>query len=340
VQILACNLQVFVSIIENISRLGHDDGLQPLERHAGHGKPHMIGAKRLRHARLATPDIERLLDHYQNIVGLTLVAREPERAFLATEAGQLALILEGGKPVLASMAFDVAENTELTDLKRNLLDEGVAADLATDTTPGVSAALSFADLEGRRIELLSGCHFFDNRNAAAGVSPTKLGHVACYTADPDATARYYGRVLGFRVSDWIEDRFVFLRCGFEHHTVNFARGDKIQMHHLAFELRDASHMHRACDILGGRKIPILWGPVRHGPGHNVAIYHRDPDGHVVEMFYDLDRLTDETLGFFDPRPWHRDRPQRPKVWVGLPRDVWGSAPSPDIPEFNRLRPPA
>jgi hypothetical protein len=65
--------------------------------------------------------------------------------------------------------------------------------------------------------------------------------------------------------------------------------------------------------------------VRHGPGHNVAIYHRDPDGHLVEMFYDLDCMVDEELGYYDPRPWHRHRPQRPKVWVGLPRDVWGPA---------------
>jgi hypothetical protein len=80
---------------------------------------------------------------------------------------------------------------------------------------------------------------------------------------------------------------------------------------------------------------ILWGPVRHGPGHNVAVYHRNPDGQIVELFFDLDRMTDEELGYFEPQPWHRDRPQRPKVWVGLPRDIWGSPPSPDLTEFRR-----
>ena len=28
---------------------------------------------------------------------------------------------------------------------------------------------------------------------------------------------------------------------------------------------------------------------------------------------------DETLGYFEPRPWHEDRPQRPKVW---PAETW------------------
>ena len=103
---------------------------------------------------------------------------------------------------------------------------------------------------------------------------------------------------------------------------------------MAFELRDASHMQQACDLLGRRKIPLLWGPVRHGPGHNIATYHRNPDGYLIELFYDMDRMADEELGYFEPRPWHRDRPQRPKTWIGLPRDIWGVGPSPEAAEFS------
>ena len=48
---------------------------------------------------------------------------------------------------------------------------------------------------------------------------------------------------------------------------------------------------------------------------------------------DLERQIDyftqvEDLGYFDPRPWHRDRPQKPKVWSG-PSDVWGPRPTPE-----------
>jgi catechol-2,3-dioxygenase len=298
----------------------------------------IISAKRLRHATLGTPDPERLVSYYEEVIGLTPVAREAGRTFLATESGELALIIEKApEPRLISLSLEIAESVDLTDVRRKLRDQGLDADVASDPGPGSSAALRFVDTEGRLVELLRGTSFFDNRIGSRGISPTKLGHVACSTADPKAIAVLYGELLGFRVSDWIEDRFVFMRCGFDHHSLNFASGDRVRLHHLAFELRDAAHQHRACDILGARKIPILWGPVRHGPGHNVAIYHRDPDGHVVELFYDLDRMVDEELGFFDPRPWHRDRPQRPKVWTGLPRDVWGLAPSPELPEFYRMR---
>jgi hypothetical protein len=35
-------------------------------------------------------------------------------------------------------------------------------------------------------------------------------------------------------------------------------------------------------------------------------------------------MYDEELGFFEPRPWHQDRPQRPKVWGDdTPSNWWG-----------------
>ena len=97
------------------------------------------------------------------------------------------------------------------------------------------------------------------------------------TPEPQALAKFYGEVLGFRVSDWIGDWFVFMRCGPDHHTVNFVRGKCTQMHHIAFELKDWAQIQTACDFLGSKHIPIIWGPGRHGPGHNIYTYHRNPD---------------------------------------------------------------
>ena len=37
-------------------------------------------------------------------------------------------------------------------------------------------------------------------------------------------ADFYGKVLGFRISDWIGDFFVFMRCNADHHSVNFISG--------------------------------------------------------------------------------------------------------------------
>ena len=61
-----------------------------------------------------------------------------------------------------------------------------------------------------------------------------------------------------------------MRCGPDHHTVNFLKSERSRMHHFAFELRDAAHLVTSCDVLGRENLGIVWGPVRHGPGHNIA----------------------------------------------------------------------
>ncbi len=60
----------------------------------------------------------------------------------------------------------------------------------------------------------------------------------------------------------------------------------------------------------------MWGPIRHVVGHNIAAYHRNADDIRVELFCELDMMLDETLGYFEPRPWHEDRPQCPKGMAG------------------------
>jgi hypothetical protein len=62
----------------------------------------------------------------------------------------------------------------------------------------------------------------------------------------------------------------------------------------------------------GNDIHLVWGPRRHIIGHNIAIYHRNADKVRVAFFTEMNQIKDEALGYFDPRPWHQDRPQRRK----------------------------
>lgn len=299
----------------------------------------MIAAKRLRHVTFATANIEQQVEYYQGIIGLGIVERQAHRVLFASEAGELTLVLQqAAASGCAGMAFEIGPGAELGDVGRQLEAAGIKSEIRSDQLPGIARTLVFTDIDGRRIELFSQWQFTVPDEQARGIVVNKLGHMALYAPDPHQTAKFYEDVLGFRDSDRIEENFVFMRCGFDHHALNFARGNDVRLHHMAFELRDASHMQQACDLLGRRKINLLWGPVRHGPGHNIATYHRNPDGYLVELFYDMDRMVDEELGYYEPRPWHRDRPQRPKTWIGLPRDVWGVGPSPEATEFSpRMR---
>lgn len=275
----------------------------------------MIKIRRLGHATFETPQLEKAIAYYTEVNGLILAAKEAGRAFLATRTGVLSVQLEEGQHARCTrLSFEVAPDTDFAVVARQLSDLGIKSEESHGQSPGIPKLLSFLDPKGTAIELFSEWSYVSTQRDGPGIGPLKIGHLAFFVPDPNAIAEFYQRVLGFRISDWIEDFFVFLRCNPDHHSLNFVRGDRVRMHHIAFELKDVAHMSNACDLLAQSNIPLVWGPLRFGPGHNVATFHRDQDGQLVEFFTELDQMKDEALGYFDPRPWHRDKPQRPKTW--------------------------
>jgi catechol 2,3-dioxygenase-like lactoylglutathione lyase family enzyme len=285
----------------------------------------MLQIKRAGHSTLTTPDIEKMIDYFTRIVGLSLAAREKNRAILATKSGLEAIVLERGGAVDAPrLSFQVAPGSDLGEVAARLKKAGLKSERRSDITPGIGEAVAFTDPKGTTIEVYSDFTFAPEDNTFTGVMPIKFGHIAYQCPDVQGMVKFYCDVLGFRVSDWRSDFFAFLRCSRDHHTVNFLRNEKTAIHHIAFEVRDWSDIKRACDLLARNDIKLTWGPIRHIIGHNIAVYHKNPDGVVIEFFTDLDQMHDEELGFFEPRPWHQDRPQRPKVWgEETPSNWWG-----------------
>ena len=285
----------------------------------------MLQIKRAGHSTLITPDVERMVDYFTRIVGLSLVAREKGRAVLATKSGPEAIVLERGSAVDAPrLSFQVAPGGDPGEIVARLKKAGIKSERRSDITPGIREAVTFQDPKGTTLEIFSDFEFAPDDTTFNGVMPLKLGHIAYTYPDVQGLVKFYCDTLGFRVSDWRGDFFAFLRCSRDHHTVNFLRDDKTAIHHIAFELRDWSDIKRASDLLAKSNIKLTWGPLRHIIGHNIAIYHQSPDGVVIEFFCEIDQMHDEELGFFEPRPWHQDRPQRPKVWGdGTLSNWWG-----------------
>jgi catechol 2,3-dioxygenase-like lactoylglutathione lyase family enzyme len=288
--------------------------------------------KRISHVTFRTPDLERQIDYYAGVLGMQLAARETNRAVLATRQGLLAVVLErGDAQSCEKVAFQLPPGSDLSELRHGLSADGIAADLQSDAAPGVRQLLAFKDPKGTMIEVFSEIALIDKDPGQSTISPLKLGHLAFNVLDVKAVTDFYIKHLGFRVSDWRGDVFVFLRCGPDHHTVNFvlSHTNTVKMHHAAFELKDWAEIQRACDFLGKNNYRLIWGPGRHLIGHNVFTYHRNPDGQIIELYTELDQLKDEDIGYFEPRAWHQDHPQRPKTWpMDTLSNYWGAGSPP------------
>jgi len=289
----------------------------------------MIGVRKIAHATYEIPDVEPQIEYYTKVLGLTLIERDKDAAYLANTIDHHAVVLRKGDEVRCiNIGFQLGPDDDLDGFERQTQAQGIRTERKRDASPTITDMVTFADPKGTVMEVFRQPEPLKQKFQRNGIVPHKLGHVAFHVTDVKGTTKFYCDVLGFRVSDWMEDHFSFLRCGPDHHTINLIETGSDRHFHTAFELRDWAHMQQACDTLSINGYRMLWGPGRHGIGHNLFAYHRSPSGLITELFAELDQMKDETLGYFEPRPWHRDNPQRPKVWPKNPdaANLWGPMP--------------
>lgn len=138
-----------------------------------------------------------------------------------------------------------------------------------------------------------------------------LDHVSLGAEDLAGTVAFFRDVLGFRLSDSVEDQRHWLRCGRNHHTIAVFAG-RDSLHHYAFATGDIRQLQRLGDLLATRGQNFLWGPGRHGLGANVFSYHLDPAGAILEVCCDMLQVTDESS--WDTRVWSADTLESALTW--------------------------
>jgi len=288
---------------------------------------------KLGYVEFTTPDPERLVDYYRTVLGFHVEESSPEEAYLTTDFDHHSVVIrKGGAAARSTVGYQVAGS--LDDAHKRLAGAGYEVSRRSDIAPSTPDVLVLAE-PGSGVPL----HLYDTQSTSANTipgpahRPTKLGHVAAFVPSLDEIQGFYQDLLGFRWSDTIGDFFVFLRCNADHHAANFMASHKYQgMHHIAYEMRDPNHLIAMLDHLAKHDYRLHWGPGRHGAGHNLFTYHRDPDGHVIELFTQLDVVHDEAKGYWEPRPWHEEYPMYPKTWqVDLAAvNHWGPIDPPSL----------
>ncbi len=81
----------------------------------------MIKPRRIGHATYETPDLQKMIDYYTQVMGLVLAEREKDRAFLVTQIGQLAIQLNKADAERCVMlSFEVAPDSDFGAMTREL----------------------------------------------------------------------------------------------------------------------------------------------------------------------------------------------------------------------------
>src|SRR3954469_9722146 len=114
-----------------------------------------------------------------------------------------------------------------------------------------------------------------------------LGHMEMLTPKPDESLKFFVDVMGMTVSGR-KGESVYLRGwdDYERYSLKLTASKTSGMEHMALRARSPQALERRVAALKGSGFEIGWvdGDMGQGP----AFRCRDPDGHIVELYYETE----------------------------------------------------
>lgn len=221
-----------------------------------------------------------------------------------------------------AVSFAVEDRDEVEQMHSRLA--GMKADVVghPGTTPDGGYGFEVFDPEGHLLSISAdtAVRTPPGHQRGQGV-PVDLSHIVFNSSDNAALADWYCAALGFRVTDWLEDKLVFMTTSRYHHQIALAATSRPGLNHVAYECADLDDFMRATGRAMRHGHQILWGPGRHGPGDNAFAYFRSPAGIVCEFTTEL--------AVADSPDWVV------RTWEAVPEqsDLWGTS-NPRPPAFG------
>lgn len=304
-----------------------------------------VRVKRLAHVGLWSTDVAASTRFYRQVLGFHLrasetvstgdVTLEEANSFLSLgdEYHCLGLFYDtrvstsnGRAPVaptrLHHIAFEVDTDAELAALAARLNQAGVELTLsARDGNADLGDTLWFSDPDGNRIEISVTAEDAlslppaNSQGRRTRLHPYALQHLALRTVNLEDMVEFYTEALGFDISDWLLREAVWLRCNNDHHTIMLIQG-KQDIDHIGYSIPSGAEILTWADYLSQQQRTVLWGPGRHGAGHDLFLRFADADNIHVELSAELQQYYDHDVTT-PPRLWH-SRLSALNLWGVMP----------------------
>jgi catechol 2,3-dioxygenase len=258
---------------------------------------------RLHHLRRDSPKPEPLARFYAELLG-DRAEPLPDGSWLVAGPGRRLVVGKGAAGAVPHFALELQDAAHLEAFRRGRKVEPFPSPLLAE------GAFALTDPDGRRAVF-----GLPRAEPAAGGLAGRLQHFVCATQRLPEMLAFY-RALGMVESDRVLEgealAAVFLRSDPEHHSFAAFRAPESRADHHCYETNGWLDIRDWADRMAKLRIPLWWGPGRHGPGNNLFFMIEDPDGHKVEFSAELELMP-------------RDLPAR--TWPHEQRtlNLWGSA---------------
>jgi catechol-2,3-dioxygenase len=251
---------------------------------------------------LRTTDLKASIDYAEKFLGLRVTESTATKAYLAAQETHHEIVYtqadENGSDHFGVL---VPNAEELAAVREKVARRGFAIITENPFETHAEAGFAFVGPEGYTWHVYQEADRYDVRNGYANVD--RFGHINLKVHDSLAYRDFLVEVFDLKVSDQIGvDVAFFLRCNSDHHGIAIMKRPDVALHHHAWQVQSIADLGRLGDRLARAGSRLLWGPVRHGAGHNIAAYYLEPAGGVVEVYADMEQIFDPDRGvkYWDP----------------------------------------
>jgi catechol 2,3-dioxygenase len=248
------------------------------------------------HFAFRSSDLEASAAFMRRALGLRTSAESAGQVFLSASGKHHELqVVSGELTGLDHVGLELESETELEAATDRAVAAGGRVLDSAPSEPGIGTSVRIVAAGGIVYELYVS---MERRplDVAGLIEPgvRRLGHLTFLAETYDEIREFWLEGLGFRISDEL-DGMTWARCDPDHHGLAIFRVPHgTVLHHHAWEVQDLAAMGRLFDAWAVEGLRLVWGPVRHGPGSNLAAYVQTPDGGVIEIYADMLRINDES----------------------------------------------
>jgi catechol 2,3-dioxygenase len=289
----------------------------------------------IHHVELLTPEPERSLAYFHDVLGMEIESRAGQSVFLRGwgEYQRYSLKLtESDRSGLAHLAWR-ANSAEALERQVAAIEASGLGIGWHDGDHGHGSAYRFHDPDGHVMEVLWESERYvapdhlrpslrnqPQRYTARGAAVKRLDHVNLLANDIPACRAFATDVLGYRHYEGIrldngEETGAWLSLTIAAHELIYvkdARGAGGRLHHLAFWVDTREECLRAADIFLDHGVHIEAAPSRHAVAAGFFLYSFEPGGNRIEV---------TTGGYFVYEP-----DAEPVIWTEAERakgQAWG-----------------
>jgi 2,3-dihydroxybiphenyl 1,2-dioxygenase len=260
------------------------------------------------------------------LVGLQAVERSPSLLAFRMDDRKQRIVVDRAMPEGERFfGWEVANAAALKALAARLEQAQVDVTAEPQTLADnrrVRSLISFRDPAGNRLEAFYGAEIddtpFSPGRSISGfrTGPLGLGHAVLTVKDINAVMPFYLDVLGFALSDYMQEPFraYFLHINARHHSLALIEIGRNGMHHLMVELFSLDDVGQSYDVALSEpdRVNVTLG--RHTNDLMTSFYARTPSSFMVECGWggrEIDPATWQPVELRDgPSLWGHER-----VWL-------------------------